>query len=282
MRPLYILLTSLFIVAFTFKATSQETEKKTPDLTFTVKKLTDGSYELKSRLTYMDRKIDFPIAGAAINYSVDSESPLNIEGNVTDKNGYAYAYIKPGVILPRSKEGVITINATYSGNELYESASGEALFNEARIKVTCEMVDTIQTVKVEGFKINPDGSESPLAEETVVVSVQRMFSRLPVGEVTLDESGTGSLEFPVNLPGDSIGNLHVVAFIAEHETYGNLESAATVQWGIPKQKVLVTHRALWTQIAPLWMIVSLTILLVGVWAHYAYVIFQLRRIKNRV
>jgi hypothetical protein len=106
-----------------------------------------------------------------------------------------------------------------------------------------------------------------------------MFSRLPIGEVSLDETGKGSVEFPSDLPGDSLGNLQVVAFIAENESYGNIESATTVQWGKPKQTLSLTHRALWTQIAPMWMIVSLTFLLIGVWAHYVYVLAQILKIR---
>ncbi len=279
MRPQYILSLLFLLIIAPDALIAQEAEKKTPDLMFTVKKLGDGSLELKSRLTYMEKKIDYTIVGAKINYTIGADSLINIENNITDKNGYAYAFIKPGTKIPRTKDGVITANAEYSGSDIYESATGEAIFTDARIKVICEMVDTIKTVKVEGFRINADGSEIPLTDEAVTVSVQRMFSKLPVGDATLDAAGTGSIEFPTNLPGDSLGNIHVVAFIAEHDIYGNVEADAIVQWGIPKQKVLVTHRALWTQIAPMWMIVSLTILLIGVWAHYTYVVIQLIHIK---
>lgn len=281
MRPQYILSLLFLMIIAPGVLFAQEAEKKTPDLMFTVKKLGDGSFELKSRLTYMEKKIDYPIAGAKINYTIGADSLINIENNITDKNGYAYAFIKPGTKIPRTKEGVITANAEYSGSDVYEPATGEAIFTDARIKVICEMVDTIKTVKVEAYRINADGSETPLADEAVTVSVQRMFSKLPVDDATLDAAGTGSIEFPNNLPGDSLGNIHVVAFVAEHETYGNVEADAIVQWGIPKQKVLVTHRALWTQIAPMWMIVSLTILLIGVWAHYTYVVIQLIHIKTK-
>jgi hypothetical protein len=281
MKILHILSSFLLVFAFTFtgKAQDKEIEKKTPDLIFTVKKLSDGGFELKSRLVILEKKIDIPVSGAKIDFAIGTDSPVTIDGNITDRNGYAYAFIKPGVKIPRDKDGIITVNATYAGSDLNEPASAEAIFTEARIKLTCEMVDTIKTAQVEAYKINADGSETPLSGETVTVSVQRMFSKLPIGDASLDEAGLGTVEFPNNLPGDSIGNLQVVAFISEHETYGSLETAVQAQWGIPKEKVLVTHRALWTQIAPMWMIVSLTILLIGVWAHYTYVAIQLIYIK---
>jgi hypothetical protein len=39
-------------------------------------------------------------------------------------------------------------------------------------------------------------------------------------------------------------------------------------------------RELWTPIAPLWMIITLIIMLTGVWAHYIYAIIQLVLIKR--
>ncbi len=282
MRVIKLILLSISVILFSFSLQAQNDvpEKKAPDLTFVVKKLVDGSFELKSRLSLFENRIDFPVSGAKVDYTIGSDSLLIIDGNTTDKNGYAIAFLKPGVKIPRNKDGVITANAVFAGSELYESASTEAIFTETKIVIRCEMVDTIKTTKIEAYKINSDGTESPLSGEAVIVSIQRMFSRLPIGEVTLDEEGKGSLEFPINLPGDSIGNLNVVAYIAEHEIYGNVESATIAQWGVPKQQLLVTHRALWTQIAPMWMIVSLTILLIGVWAHYIYVVIQLIIIKK--
>lgn len=261
------------------RAQTTEGEKKTPDLTFTVKKLSDGGFELKSRLSLFENRIDFPIEGAKVNYTIGADSLINIDGNLTDKNGYAIAYIKPGARINRDKDGVITAIAIFEGNDKYEAASAEAIFTETVFNLTCELVDTIKTVKISAYKINADGSREPLSGEMITVSVQRMFSKLPIGDANLDEEGTGSVEFPNDLPGDSLGNLQVVAFIEDHEIYGNAEASTIVQWGIPKQKVLVTHRALWTEIAPLWMIISLTILLIGVWAHYIYVFGQLIIIK---
>lgn len=262
-------------------AQDEEIEKKSPDLTFAIKKLNDGRFELKSRLSLYENRIDIPVSGAEIEFTIGNT--IKIEGNKTDKYGNAYAYIQPGVFLPRDKDGVITANAEFLGNDSYEAASAEFIFTETKIVLSCELEDTIKTAKVSVFKVGNDGKETPVSDESIIVSVQRMFSRLPIGEASLDAEGNGMVEFPDDLPGDSLGNLHVIAYFNEHEIFGNSEAEAIAPWGIPKQKVHVTHRALWTQIAPLWMIVSLTILLVGVWAHYIYVIAQLIiiRIKGK-
>ncbi len=50
-----------------------------------------------------------------------------------------------------------------------------------------------------------------------------MFSLLPIGEATLDEYGTASLEFPSDLPGDREGNLTIIARFEENPAFGNVE-----------------------------------------------------------
>lgn len=275
-----ICISAILMFSPILKAQDEESaEKKSPEITFLFTKKSDGGYELKSRLSLFENRIDFPVANAKIDFIIGVDSIIKIEGNTTDKNGVAIAFIKSGFKIPKNEEGLITAKAEFTGNDLYEAATSEVAFKETRIDISFDLVDSIKTVKVEAFSVNSDGTESPLSEEAVTVSVQRMLSRLPIGDVSLDETGKGSIEFPGDLPGDSLGNLLVVAYISDHELYGNVENSKIVKWGIPKQRLMVTHRALWTQIAPLWMIVSLTFLLIGVWAHYLYVIIQLIIIK---
>jgi len=40
-------------------------------------------------------------------------------------------------------------------------------------------------------------------------------------------------------------------------------------------------RELWTPIAPVWMIVTLIIMLAGVWGHYIFAVIQLIIIKHQ-
>jgi len=75
--------------------------------------------------------------------------------------------------------------------------------------------------------------------------------------------------------------VHVFARIEENEQFANIEVSQNHLWGIPSiHGVSGSHRALWTEIAPMWMIVTLTILLSGVWGNYIYVIIQLILIKR--
>jgi hypothetical protein len=61
-----------------------------------------------------------------------------------------------------------------------------------------------------------------------------------------------------------------------------VEARNRVQWAIPKHLIPQERptRELWTPVAPLWMIITLVILLAGVWAHYVYAVIQMIRIKQ--
>ncbi len=69
--------------------------------------------------------------------------------------------------------------------------------------------------------------------------------------------------------------------IEDSDDYGNVMQAKEVKWGadhlIARAK---TDHVLWSEAAPIWMYVVLTIMLVGVWANYIYTIYNLFRIRN--
>ena len=71
------------------------------------------------------------------------------------------------------------------------------------------------------------------------------------------------------------------ARIEENETFGNAEADTLLNWGIPTvHKVPGSYKALWSQVAPTWMVQTLIILLGGVWGHYAYAVYKLFKIRR--
>jgi hypothetical protein len=157
-------------------------------------------------------------------------------------------------------------------------AQETATFKNVILNMALTEVDSIKTVTVTAHTLD-NGKEVPVSGETVSVFVPRMFSNFIVGELTLDDSGTASLEFPSDLPGGKEGNLTIVAAFIDNATYGNVEKREIIHWGVPTDYLPTSHRALWTQRAPGWMIYTLSVLLAGVWGHYFFAIISLIRIK---
>ncbi|MFN8208233.1 MAG: hypothetical protein U0T82_12620 [Bacteroidales bacterium] len=258
-------------------------EKKTPDLAFIVKKITNGDFLLSARVSWYEKRKDYPVTGVPVEMLIGEQPAEQIKITAsTNSDGYAEALIQKGVKVPRDKDGVIHCKAVFTGTDAVEPAETEFLFTEVNLSLSLELVDSVKTVLLKAFRVDGSGKELPLEGESVGIAVQRMLSNLPVGDISIDAEGNGSLEFPADLPGeDSLGTLEVIASIAENEVYGNVEFRQKIAWGTPKPVWAAGNRTLWSHIAPVWMIVSLTIMLIGVWAHYLYVIIQLIRIRKK-
>ena len=70
---------------------------------------------------------------------------------------------------------------------------------------------------------------------------------LKIGEVEL-EDGEGTIDFPVTLPGDSIGNLQIIAIIEESRKYGTVEAISIKDWGKPRPPVIIEERTFFSPV----------------------------------
>ena len=198
-----------------------------------------------------------------------------------DGNAILKVSVKSGI--PRDKEGKTTYTATFAGKGLYLETEESVTAKRARLQISFSKEDSIHSILVKGTQVEGNNEIKPIVDETVSIYVPHLLSDLKIGEVTLDENGTGSIEFTGGLVGDSLGNLEIVAKIEENDLFGNVRGKSSITWGIPKQYFLAERpaRELWTPVAPVWMIVTLIIMLAGVWGHYIYAVVQLLLIKRR-
>lgn len=278
---LFILLTGN---GFLFAQSGDEADEPARTiLRFTCINTSDDSIQLKSTLTVRRDEGSMNLANAVVQYfAVGSEEDVLISEVKTNYQGIASIKIPALNTYPRGEMDLFNFKAVYEGAEKYESSESEFSLKPARLKVSFYEEDSVRFVKVEGTQLNIDGTETPLAETDVNILVPKMFSMLKIAEVYLDETGSGSTEFPVDIIGDSLGNLTVVASIEENDIFGNVKASADNNWGLQKHLISPDRpsRELWTPIAPLWMIITLIIMLAGVWGHYVYAVVQLFRIRK--
>lgn len=199
----------------------------------------------------------------------------------TDQEGKATVIVSVKGI-PVNVDGAIVYNVRFTGNDHYPGNEDQIIAKPARIQMTFNNGDSLRIVDVNAITMDLKGNTAPLAGETVLLYVPKLFSLLKVGEIALDETGAGTAEFPNDIVGDSLGNLTVIARIEEHDVYGFVQTSGIIDWGIPKHLIQAERptRELWTPVAPLWMIITLITMLVGVWAHYVYVVYELFMIKK--
>lgn len=144
-----------------------------------------------------------------------------------------------------------------------------------KMEMVCDLVGSVKKVTVNAYTLTANGNKEPLRDEVVSFYIPRMFSMLKIGESKLDTFCTASIDFPSGIPGDSAGMLKIIARLEDHSDFGNVEKYEIRNWGKKANKLPFIHFALWTAVAPIWMIITLTIMLTGIWAHYLYVILRL-------
>ena len=259
---------------------SQDESKVSPDFYFSCVQ-NNQEFILKARMSYWTGERDVFISEAmVVFYSMDGEDPRQLEAVPTDMNGEAEFRILKGSERLISVEDNYTFRALFKGNHLYETSEDMVEVKPLNLRIDFIEIDSVKTIVAEAFEMDKEGNPIPLEETDVYFYAPRSFSLLPLGEEWFEE-GRAQLNFPTSLPGDSIGNLTIIARIEDHELYGNVEAVAVKDWGLAMPRVVIERRrGLGDTDAPLWMVYTLIVLLSVVWFHYLYVFYLMIKIKK--
>lgn len=247
-------------------------------------KYTDDSRELIVLATTENENGDEVFAkGLEFIFYVTRDGELIKLGEaMSDESGKARFTINAGENLPKDEEYYVNVIASFEGNESYEAAEAELAFKDVIINLSFVEEDETKYISFSGRIIDDQGKMLALADDDLYFFVSRMFSFLKIAEGWFEENGEGMVEYPTHIIGDSLGNLEVHARILDHFDYGNVEKISTINWAVPSHLLAAEQpsRELWTPIAPLWMIITLIILLAGVWGHYMYAMYELYMIRK--
>ncbi len=150
---------------------------------------------------------------------------------------------------------------------------------EIKIDFTYEPNEKLIKASLFGIK---DGSIDPLSNVDVKVSAKRYFGKLALGEVKATNSqGNVYYNLPETIPGDSSGNITIVAQLSNVELFGTVVKDTTLALGVPTFKPsLVANRAMWNKArkAPLWVLFSYGGGVLLAWSIIFYILFQIRSI----
>jgi hypothetical protein len=240
-----------------------------------------------------DRRIDIALTagsgrnmhgvseGEVILQAVVGDSTFNMATITTDTLGQVSLYFAEDYILPMDEEGKVVLEASYEGNEQYRSASNDIELMDLEMEMAFEIEDSVKYLRLKAMRPDLDGSMVPVEELDVLLGVQRLYSVLPIDEVETDEDGVAELEFPDDIPGDAEGLITIVAKVDDSDPFGTVQAKASANWGVPvSYEVQPLPRQLFTDEAPLWMIIAVFIVLVGAWYHFFLSIAKLVKMKK--
>jgi hypothetical protein len=161
----------------------------------------------------------------------------------------------------------------------YLRAQDSTASGEAKLDISFSEQDSVKKITA---KLTHAGSA--VAGIDIHFYVKKSFGLLPLeGEnITTDDNGESTIDFPTDLPGDASGNVVVIARVEDDENLGTVEASKTVNWGLPSKPEPLQSRALWTSgnNAPWPLTITVTSIVVIVWGIIFYMFYQLVVIKR--
>lgn len=273
----------LTFVILLFSAQSlsaQDSPKTETALNFTTLKHGDGSRTFNAIITALGDEGDIPVFQAEILfYSIDGVNKSLIGKATSNEEGIANFTATPAAAYLLDITNTMTLSAEFNETQALAAAESSMSLKDMSLKMELVEEDSTKTINISATEASLHEMPIPVAEADVVFYVAGLFTRLNIGTATI-ENGSCSFPFPSDLKGDEYGMLKIFAVVEDHSDYGTVEAQEDVQWGIHRTNYVDATRQLWTKGAPIWMIVTLTILLIGVWSHYVYAIVQLIFIKK--
>lgn len=227
-----------------------------------------------------DRKDKIPIYEAEISfYNVLNEEEVLIGKSKTSKEGIAQILLPKNQLYLTDEERKINLLARFDGTEGLAEQEDEISVRDIKINLSLIEIDSIKTVVVNAVTIDSLGVETPVLETDLFIAVEGMLSKMKIEEGTI-EDGEFEYEFPTDIPGDVNGDITVYTLIEDSEEFGNVIQESKANWGTFDKKISEDKNTLWSEAAPIWMYIVLTILLLGVWANYLYTIVNLFKMKR--
>lgn len=239
----------------------------------------EGAKSLVVTLQGQEEGKFFPLEDKKVNFDFVSGKEKKSIGTIsTTAKGKATIEIPVEIISSGGSKGVFSFMASFDGVDKYKSSTASVEIRNVNMELSFFQKEGEKEISCKAMEVGHDGKMTPLQDLKILFYVPRTFTLLKVGEGALSD-GIANVEFPVTLPGDSAGNLTIVAKIEDNESYGNVEATGRINWGKPLLPMKIVKRGLGDTDAPLWMVYTLIILLSLVWFHYLYIIITVFRIR---
>lgn len=280
-----ILVLAGLMFSYSTNVFSQEFELSNYKIRYTLSTLKDINNNRQLEVKFLaankkDRKDRIPVSGALIKfYNTGNDTLIAIGEIKTDDKGIAKIEVPSSMKLLMDEEGYFNFTAQFDATESLKRQKKTLQVKDLSLIMNLSEEDSIKTVSLEAYTLDSIGGKLPVEELDLVFSVGGMLSKLPIEEASL-EDGVYEFEITKDIQGDINGDFQLFAFVDDHDDYGTVLHMVESNWGVFDDIREPEKNKLWTEAAPIWMYVVLTILLVGAWAHYIYTIIMLRKIKK--
>lgn len=165
------------------------------------------------------------------------------------------------------------------------AASEDELMKTAIIQLEFKDQDSLKFVTARVNEFVSDSIGMSIGEVDLYFYVERTFSLLPIGDRfnMTDENGEVTIEFPNDLPGDSEGNLRVIAKLEDAEEYADTQTSRIIDWGVPAAlDEGDEERSLWAAgaNAPISLLIITNTLIAIAWGIIIYIFYKIYQISK--
>ncbi|HWR99825.1 MAG TPA: c-type cytochrome [Prolixibacteraceae bacterium] len=172
-----------------------------------------------------------------------------------------------------------SFNKEYKQQLAVKPTYGGEIFDKVDLKLTEDPGKGAVIVRLTGVK---GELVKPIPGLEVKLFARRYFGNLVVDKpVDTNAEGHARFEIPASLPGDSAGNVTLVAQLANEDLFGLVKTESVMSVGVPTYRPpLNEQRALWNvvQKTPVWLLVTYLSVVLIVWGFIIVVMLQLRAI----
>lgn len=275
----------LIALLFNFSSKAQETTVDDYKMSFSFKTIKKFDNTRLLEVTFIgknreDRKDKIPVFDAEIQFfNIANDEEILLGTAKTSNEGIAQIILSEKQKYLTDEDGYINLTARFEGTDALDSEEEEILVRDLILELNLEEIDSIKTIFVKAYTIDSLGVETPVEEVDVIISIEGMLSKMKIKEGTI-ENGEIEFELLQNIPGDIDKNFTVYAQILDNDEFGDVIQKKTVNWGTFDQVTSIEENKLWSEAAPIWMYIVLTILLLGVWANFIYTGYNLFKIRK--
>jgi len=115
--------------------------------------------------------------------------------------------------------------------------------------------------------------------------VKRSFGQLDISgeDAYSNEKGELEIQFPTDLPGDREGQVDLLVKITDEDNYGAIEEKRVLSIAVPTNPINpLSERAMWgtRANAPIWIIATYVLGVIGIWSVIFMVIFQVLQLSK--
>lgn len=224
------------------------------------------------------------VADIHLSFYISSEDPANLLGKaVTNEKGIANLFIPPSARSAWNKSAKQSFLVVSELTKEYDAVHSNFDLTKSRIQI-----DTLPDRKITAtFSELRDSAWVAVKGVDMKVTVKRLGGDLNISETptyTTDSLGLVNADFKLdNLPGDSAGNLVIIAEVDDNDVYGNLTTEKTVPWGESSKYISAfNRRSLFARRgwSPLWLEWMAYSIIAAVWGVLFYLFLQIRKLRK--